>query len=237
MTARGDLANRQSLILLATTLVITLCAAPVLSKAAWGQPSDHHDRTPNVMEYIERLDRPERDVDQKPEEVVNALALKPGMAVADIGAGSGYFTRRFLKAVTETGKVYAVDVEPKALEYIQASLTRSSLPYSPEFIKADEDDAKLPANSSDVIFLCNTYHHLEDRPIYFRQLRSALKPGGRIAIIDYYHDARSGELGFPKRHLIPRKTVIHELSEAGYKLVKEHDFLTRQYFLVFAPGH
>ena len=236
MIARGNLRQRRAAISLTTALATILCAADALDTAVWGQPNDHHDRSPSVMEYIDRLDRPERDAVQKPDEVMDALALKPGMVVADLGAGSGYFTRRFLKAVTETGKVYAVDIEPQALKHIKASLTHLSFPYTVEFIKADKDDSRLPANSSDVIFLCNTYHHLEDRQVYFRKLRSALKPDGRVAIIDYYHDARSGELGFPKRHLVPRKTVLLELSEADYQLVKEHDFLPRQYFLEFAPG-
>ncbi len=199
-------------------------------------PAQHghgHDRMPNVMEYLDRLERPERDRDQKPAQVVEALALKPGMTVADLGAGSGYFTRRFVEAVTETGKVYAIDVEPEALKYVEDSLVHLHRPYTAEFILARPDNPKIPTESADVIFLCNTYHHLDDRATYFRNVRSALKSGGRVAIVDFYHDERSGDLGFPKRHLVSRDKVVEEMTEAGYKLTQEHTFLPKQYFLEF----
>lgn len=201
----------------------------------FAQQGHQHERMPNVMEYLDRLDRPERDQDQKPAQVVEALGLKPGMSVADLGSGSGYFTRRFVEAVTETGKVYAIDVEPEALKYVEESLVHMHRPYTAEFILARPDNPKLPVESVDLIFICNTYHHLEDRTTYVRNMKSALKPGGRIAIIDFYHDARSGELGFPKKHLVPRETVEEEFHAAGYKLLKEHTFLPKQYFLEFAP--
>jgi ubiquinone/menaquinone biosynthesis C-methylase UbiE len=185
------------------------------------------------MEYIDRLDRPERDQDQKPAEVIEALALKPGMHVADLGAGSGYFTRRFVEAVTETGKVYVIDIEPEALKYVEDSLVHMHRSFEAEFILARPDDPKIPTESVDLVFVCNTYHHLEERAAYFRNLRASLKPGGRIAIIDFYHDERSGELGFPKRHLVARETVVEEMKDAGYGLTKEHPFLPKQYFLEF----
>ena len=87
--------------------------------------------------------------------------------------------------------------------------------------------------SVDLLFVCNTIHHLEERSKYFRDLRSSLKPGARISIIDFYPDERSGELGFPKHHLISRDRVTHEMADAGYKLEREHSFLPKQYFLEF----
>jgi ubiquinone/menaquinone biosynthesis C-methylase UbiE len=200
---------------------------------ALAEEGHRHERMPGVMEYIDRLDRPERDQDQKPAEVIEALALKPGMHVADLGAGSGYFTRRFVEAVTETGKVYVIDIEPEALKYVEDSLVHMHRSFEAEFILARPDDPKIPTESVDLVFVCNTYHHLEERAAYFRNLRSSLKPGGRIAIIDFYHDERSGELGFPKRHLVARETVVEEMKDAGYGLTKEHPFLPKQYFLEF----
>ncbi|WP_455388270.1 class I SAM-dependent methyltransferase [Petrachloros mirabilis] len=212
--------------LVASTL---LWVSPVLA-----QHGHQHEPVPNVMEYLDRLDRPERDKDQKPGLVVEALGLKPGMSVADLGSGSGYFTRRFVEAVTETGKVYAIDVEPAALKYVKESLVRMNRPYKAEFILARPDNPGLPNGSVDLIFVCNTFHHLENRTTYFRNVRSSLKPGGRIAIVDYYHDERSGELGFPKKHLVARETVVKEFNAAGYRLVNDHKFLPKQYFLEFA---
>lgn len=201
--------------------------------SAPAQQGHQHERMPNVMEYLDRLDRPERDQDQKPAQVIDALALKPGTAVADLGAGSGYFTRRFVEAVAETGKVYVIDIEPDALKYVEKRLLRMHRPFNAEFILATPDNPNIPVESVDVIFVCNTYHHLEDRTGYFRNVRSSLKPGGRLVVIDFYHDDRSGELSFPKRHLVSREKVIEELIGAGYRLAKEHTFLAKQYFLEF----
>src|SRR5205823_4979007 len=103
-------------------------------------------------------------------------------------------------------------------------------------ILASPDNPKLPKESVDLIFLCNTYHHLENRSEYFRNVRSALKPDGRIVIVDFYHDKRSGDVGFPRKHLVPRDTVVNEMTKAGYKLLREHTFLPRQYFLEFVPS-
>lgn len=221
--------------LAAASLAAAVGFGSLLVPPALTQQGHQHERMPNVMEYLDRLDRPERDQDQKPAQVVEALELKPGMSVADLGSGSGYFTRRFVEAVTETGKVYAIDVEPEALKYVEESLVHMHRPYTAEFILARPDNPKLPVESVDLIFVCNTYHHLEDRTTYVRNVKSALKPGGRIAIVDFYHDARSGELGFPKKHLVPRETVIEEFNAAGYNLLKEHTFLPKQYFIEFAP--
>lgn len=216
-----------------------LCMALLTPAMPGPAPAQHsqpqHRRPADIKQYLEHLDSPERDRDQKPAEVLAALALKPGMAIADLGAGSGYFTRRFVEAVTEEGKVYAIDIEPDMLEYVKNSLEHLHVPFTAEFILARPDDPKLPTQSVDLIFLCNTYHHLDDRAGYFSRVKAALKPGGRVAIIDYYHDARSGDVGFPRQYLVPRETVIQEMEKAGYRLLREHTFLPRQYFLEFAP--
>ena len=215
------------------SLAVTCCLLSTTAFAA----EEHQDyrRPADIKQYLEQLDSEERDQYQKPRQVIDALNLKPGLSVADLGSGSGYFTRRFIEAVTETGKVYAVDVEPEMLKYAEESVVHMHRSYTAEFILARPDSPKLPYESIDLLFVCNTYHHLGERTKYFSDATSSLKPGGRVAIIDFYHDERSGELGFPKRHLVPRETVIAELSGAGYRLIREHTFLPRQYFLEFVP--
>lgn len=206
-----------------------LCVGPSFAQ-------DHtHRRPDDIKQYLEHLDSAERDQYQKPAQVIEALGLKPGMAVADLGSGSGYFTRRFIEAVTDRGMVYAVDIEPEMLAYAKESIVHMHVPYSVEFILARPDSPKLPYESVDLIFVCNTIHHLEERSTYFRNVRTSLKPNGRIAIIDFYPDERSGDLGFPKRHLVSREQVLHEMTAAGYRLGQEHTFLPRQYFLEFTP--
>ena len=214
-------------------LLVAFCT--FLAGPAMAHNQHQHRRPHDIAQYLEHLDGQERDRSQKPAEVVEALALKPGLAVADLGSGSGYFTRRFIEAVTETGTVYAVDVEPEMLKYTEESIVHMHRPYTAEFILARPDSPKLPYASIDLLFVCNTYHHLDERTKYFSDTRSALKPGGRIAIIDFYHDERSGELGFSKQHLVRRETVLEEMAAAGYALTREHTFLPRQYFLEFAP--
>ncbi len=224
-------------ILMAPDLVRVLVCFIVLAVGlpAAGQSEHQHRRPDDIAQYLEHLDSPERDRHQKPAQVIEALSLTPGMSVADLGSGSGYFTRRFVEAVTETGKVYAIDTEQEMLNYVKESIAHMHVPYTAEFILAWPDSPKLPFESVDLIFVCNVYHHLEDRAKYFAGVKSSLRPGGRIAIVDFYHDERSGEVGFPKRHLVPRETVLEEMAQAGYRLRREHEFLSRQYFLEFVP--
>ncbi len=158
------------------------------------------------------------------------------MAVADIGSGSGYFTQRFAQAVGQEGKVLAVDVEAEMLEYNRAHIADMGLPSPTEFILAEPNDPLLPPKNADLIFLCNVYHHIENHMAYFAKLQPALSDNGRIIIIDFYHDERSGKLGFSKHHLVPRERVIRELQGAGFSFLKEHTFLPKQYFLEFTAS-
>jgi ubiquinone/menaquinone biosynthesis C-methylase UbiE len=216
------------------TIVLLAALCATLAGSALAEDQHLHRRPDDIKQYLEHLDSTERDRYQKPSEVIDALRLKPGMAVADLGSGSGYFTRRFVEAVTETGMVYAVDVEPEMLAYTKESVIHIHTAYTAEFILAQPDNPKLPFASVDLLFICNTIHHLEERSKYFRDLRSSLKPGARIAIIDFYPDERSGDLGFPKRHLVARDTIVQEMTVAGYQLAREHSFLPKQYFLEFS---
>jgi ubiquinone/menaquinone biosynthesis C-methylase UbiE len=215
------------------TIILLLAFCTFLAGPAFAQ--DQHRRPDDIKQYLEQLDSTERDRYQKPSQVIDALKVKPGMAVADLGSGSGYFTRRFVEAVTETGIVYAVDIEPEMLAYTKESVIHMHTAYTAEFILAMPDSPKLPFESIDLLFVCNTIHHLEERSKYFRDLRSSLKIGARIAIIDFYPDERSGNLGFPKHHLVSQDAVVQEMADAGYKLAREHSFLPKQYFLEFVP--
>ena len=203
--------------------------------ACFHQHGQQHRGPSDLKEYIEILERPDRDKDQKPDEVVKALNLDPYMTIADIGAGSGYFTRKFVWAIQDKGMVYAVDVEPVLLKYNEEMADHLHTPYNAKFVVAKEDDPLLPPNGVDLVFLCNTYHHLEKRADYFTRVKASLKKNGRVAIIDFWSDGRAGDVGFPPEHLIARETVIKEMSAAGYILSKEHTFLPRQYFLEFVP--
>jgi arsenite methyltransferase len=187
----------------------------------------------DIDTYIQNLERPQRDEYQQPDKVIEALNITPGMVVADVGAGSGYFTRRLAKAVGDTGQVIALDVEQKMLDYNKQKLEKLGMAERVRFIPAKPDDPSLSEDSVELVFLCNTYHHVEHHVDYFAKIKSALTSNGRVVIVDFYHDERSGKLGFSKHHLVPREQVIKNMEQAGYVLSKEHIFLPRQYFLEF----
>lgn len=170
-----------------------------------------------------------RDAWQKPDEVMAALAIAPGARVADIGAGGGYFTLRFASAAGASGKVYAVDIDEELLRRLGERAQSEGLT-NVEAVLAAPDDPKLPAGGVDLIFLCNTYHHLDNHTDYFRRVRAALAPGGRIAIVELRGE---GWLGRFFRHSTRRDVLRSEMEAAGYKLEQQFDFLSRQHFLTF----
>jgi predicted methyltransferase len=171
-----------------------------------------------------------RDAWQHPAEVIEALALRPGDHVADLGSGTGYFTFRLARAVGPRGKVYAVDVDEALNAELRAQAAREGHG-NIDVIDARPDDPGLPAGAIDLIFTSNTYHHLKNRAAYFARLKTSLKPGGRLAIIEF--DGRGWMPLFS--HSTPPETITSEMRTAGYTLQKQHDFLPRQSFLVFTP--
>ena len=170
-----------------------------------------------------------RDQWQQPDKVVAALNLKPGNTVADLGSGGGYFTFRLAQAVAPSGKVYAVDVDRDMIALV-AERARKEAPAIVETIVAKPNDPALPG-TVDLVFTSNTYHHIDDRVAYFTNLRKYLRPGGRVAIIDF--DRRAWIEGL-LRHYTPSEFIQREMEQAGYVLQKNNDFLDRQSFLIFA---
>ncbi len=193
---------------------------------------EHQHHPPESTEaYIKALEDPGRDKWQKPERVVQALDLKPGESVADIGAGSGYFTLRFARAVGPTGRVYAVDIDPGMLDYIKSRAKQEHLD-NITTVLADPHDPKLPTASVNLIFICDTLHHISNRKEYFPLLARALKPQGRLVNVDF--QKRPLPLGPPLEMKIAKKDMIAEVEPTGFHLIKQYDFLPYQYFLVFA---
>jgi ubiquinone/menaquinone biosynthesis C-methylase UbiE len=170
-----------------------------------------------------------RDEWQQPQKVIQSLQIRPGDAIADLGAGSGYFTFHLAKAAGSAGKVYAVDID-KDMTRLLANKAKDQGTQNVEVILAKPDDSLLPDGSIDLIFTSNVYHHIENRVRYFAALRKSLRPGGRVAIIEY--DRRSW-FGGLLRHYTPSEFIRREMEQAGYRLAREFDFLDRQSFLLF----
>jgi ubiquinone/menaquinone biosynthesis C-methylase UbiE len=187
----------------------------------------YHRRFDDAEHWAKIFNDPARDEWQKPDKVIGAFKLHDDDKVADIGAGTGYFSIPFAKAVSK-GKVYAVDTESTLLAYTEKLAKKDGLT-NVVAVKCDANDAKLPEKVN-LAIVVDTYHHIDDRPNYFKKLKQSLAPGGRLAIIDF---TAQSKMGPPPQHRIPAKDVELELKEAGFKLAKKFDFLPNQYFLVF----
>ena len=190
----------------------------------------HHHGSRSVEEWLRILEDPGRDAWQKPAQVVEALGLRPGQDVADIGAGTGYFSVRFAKAVGPGGKVFAVDIDQGLIDHLNERAKDAGLS-NLEAVLAATNDPLLSEKSLDIVFVCDVIHHVQDRQGYFAKLSGALRPGGRLAIVDFYK--RETPVGPPVAMKIAREDLISELREAGFVLAREFDFLPHQYFLVF----
>jgi arsenite methyltransferase len=170
-----------------------------------------------------------RDDWQQPQRVIAALNIRPGDRVADLGSGGGYFTFRLAEAVGPAGQVYAVDIDRDMVDLIAKRVKQETLS-NIEPVLAKPDDPLLPKAGVNLIFTSNTYHHIDKRIAYFANLRKYLRPGGRVAIIDF--DRRSWFEGL-FRHYTPTEFIKPEMEQAGYSLQEDLDFLDRQSFLIF----
>jgi cyclopropane fatty-acyl-phospholipid synthase-like methyltransferase len=148
----------------------------------------------------------------------------------DIGSGTGYFSARFANMVPQ-GRVYGVDTEPDMVKYLAERARREGLK-NITAIAGAPDDPRLP-EKADLIILVDVYHHIGNREQYFSRLQKSLKPGGRLAVIDFRMDSPEGP---PRSARLAPEQVKAELKRAGYALAQEHGFLPNQYFLVFRPG-
>ena len=200
-------------------------------------PNGHHvhrggpHRFVDAEVWAKRFDDPGRDTWQRPDQVIAALSLTPDAEVADLGAGTGYFSVRIAKALDpDRGHVWAVDIEPTMVRYIIQRATQMELPHVLGSL-AVPDDPLLPTQV-DRILIVDTYHHIDNRISYMRQLANRLKPGGLLAIVDF----KKGQLpvGPPDAMKLSSQTVGEEMKQAGYRLKIEHTFLPYQYFLIFS---
>ncbi len=215
--------------LMSAVLALSACAGMLAVPALAQSPATHQHSFSGAEKWAHVFDDPRRDAWQKPHEVIEALAPKPDAVIADIGSGTGYFAMRLANMVPK-GRVYGVDIEPDMVKYLAERAKREKRDNVIALAGAP-DDPRLP-EKADLILMVDVFHHIDDRAGYFRKLRASLKPGGRVAIIDFRLDSPEGP---PKAARIAPERVIAELKGAGYTLAREHRFLPSQYFLVFAP--
>ncbi len=185
-----------------------------------------------AKDFVERWEREGREVYDRREEIAAACGLKPGMRVADVGAGSGLFTRIFARAVGETGKVYAVDIVEDFVRHVEKTSKEAGLA-NVEGVVCAADDAKLPPGSVDLAFICDTYHHFEFPTRTMRSIHRALRPGGRVVMVEFVREpGRSSE--WVMNHVRAGQAVFtREIEESGFRLLEEKKLLKENYVLVF----
>lgn len=212
-------------------LILAACSLVLVAGCASAQaPHGHQHSFRDAEKWSHIFDDPKRDAWQKPHEVIQALALAPEARIADLGAGTGYFSARLARMLPRS-KVYAVDIEPDMVRYLESRAQREGLS-NVIALKGDAADPRLP-EKVDLVLLVNVYHHIESREDYFRRLRASLRPGGRVAIVDFKLDS---PVGPPRAGRIAQDVVEAEMKAAGYAAPAVHGFLPYQYFLVFAPA-
>jgi ubiquinone/menaquinone biosynthesis C-methylase UbiE len=185
-------------------------------------------------EWVTTLEGPQRVATQKIDQVLADLSLKPGMVIADIGAGSGLFSRPLAKAVAPTGKVYAVDIQQDLLDHINQRDKEENI-RNIRTVLGEFDDPKLPARDVDLAFINDVLHHIEHRAVYLKALGTYIKPTGRIAIIEMNKDDPNTPHRKQPELLVSREEILKWMSDVGFKLVDEHAdlFPGTKWFLVF----
>jgi len=211
---------RTFLLSLSFCATLAACAStPAPEPTAYGHRFEHAEQ------WAEEFDDPSRDAWQKPEVVVAALQIAPGMTVADIGAGTGYFEPHLSRAVGPNGRVVALDVEPDMVRYLTERAAREQLA-NVDVRQVAGDDPELPAASVDRILIVDTWHHIANRAAYAGRLAAALKPGGKVVVVDFRRDATRGP---PAAHRIPPEEVARELSAGGLAVRVPDAGLPEQY--------
>ena len=185
----------------------------------------------NAEKWAKIFENPERDEWQQPDHVIQAIGIQPDAVIVDIGSATGYFPVRFAKVVPQ-GKVIGVDVEKDMVDYLNDRAQKEGI-NNLISILGEFHDPKIP-EPADIVFICNTYHHIDDRVTYFKNIKSKFRPDGKLVIVDF----RKGDLpvGPPDKQKISPKHVIQELEKAGFVLTQHQEDLPYQYMLTFKLG-
>lgn len=214
-------------------LPLALGAATVPAQVQSVAPGiNRHYENADFSRWQRSFESPGREVFDRRLEILSATGVRPGMAVADIGAGTGLFTWLFADAVGVSGKVYAEDISPEFAEAIR-ELAREKGLANVEVILGTERDTRLPPASVELAFLSDTYHHFEYPESMLASIRRALRPGGTLVVIDFEKIPGASSAWILGHVRAPRETVVGEIEAAGFSLLEDRKFLRENYFLKF----
>ena len=223
-------ATTVKLLLISTMLAVTVAAAQhgKQHNDLTEEERTKHHRFDDAKKWARIFEDTTRNEWQKPEEVIEAIGIEKHSVIADIGSATGYFPVRFAQFAKE-GRVYGIDIEPNLVGYLNARAVREKLPNLTSIL-GDPDDPKIPERV-DLVFICDTYHHIQHRAKYFENLKKYIKPESRLVIVDF----KKGELPVgPKDEMkLAEEEVVRELTAVGYRLVPNSANLPYQYVLVF----
>jgi len=193
------------------------------------QSGSVHHRFSDAERWARVFEDSTRDAWQLPEKVIATMGLQPDDRIADIGSATGYFPVRFARIAIQ-GQVYGIDIEPNMVDYLNERAQNENLDNLVSILGAP-DDPQIP-EPVDIVFICDTYHHLQDRVTYFQHLKTYLRTPGKVVIVDF----KKGDLpvGPPDKMKLAPEQVQEELTQAGYRLVKQ-TALPYQYLLIFQP--
>jgi len=209
-------------------------AASTPNAAHDGHHHHRHHRFEDAEQWAKMFDDPARDQWQRPEAVIDALALAPDATVADLGAGTGYFSVRFARRVPQ-GRVIASDIEPDMVRYLTQRATKEGLS-NMVAVEGSPDDPRLP-EAVDVAFMCNVYHHIEDREAFFGHVLERLRPGGRVVIVDFKKDAPDDVPGPPPEMRVAQEELVAQLAPMGLVVVgADRQLLPYQYVVELKPA-
>jgi ubiquinone/menaquinone biosynthesis C-methylase UbiE len=212
-------------------MVCAICVICVIcGVSAQQQPSRGQHGRLFPPQDLGLLESPDRDRWQRPEQVMDALAIAEASVVADLGAGSGFFTIRLARRVGPNGLVYAQDVQPEMYAAISRRVQREGLT-NVRPILGTETDPRLPGGALDAVLIVDAYHEIEDRTALLANVARAIKPQGRIGVVDFKLDGLGP--GPPLEERVSPEQVIKDAAQAGLKLLRQEPFLPYQYFLIF----
>ncbi len=226
--------ERRVLVRPACALLFAVCALPAAAQKESVKPGINKSfENPNVEDFIGRFEREGRDAFDHRNEILEACQVTPGMAVADVGAGTGLFTRMFAEAVGPEGRVYAVDISEEFLDHIHEMAKRDDLE-NVTTVLCDPVSSELPENSVDLVYICDTYHHFEYPQRTMASIHRALKPDGVLVLVDY-HRIPGKTSGWLMEHIrAPQEVFVQEITDAGFEQIDEKpDMLGESYFVRF----
>jgi predicted methyltransferase len=211
-------------------LGVALTAGAQERSVSPGINQDYED--PNYRQWVATFERPGREVYDRRHEIVNVTGVRPGMVVADVGAGTGLFTRLFAPEVGHEGRVIAVDIAREFIENI-LRISRQQGLLNVEGVVDTATDVSLPAASVDLVFVCDTYHHFEYPQRMIESIYEALRPGGELVVIDFRRIPGYSPPWIIQHVRGGKPTVVKEVESAGFRLTEDRDFLRANYFLRF----